>query len=303
MQPMDRKIPPVLVLAIGIISVTSSSFIVLEAGEISNEMTARIRLAMFRVFFTAVFAYLILYKVLRLNPKGESLDEVGGKSLNLSMTVAIFLSGCSLALHFALWFISLDYLPVGISLALTNSAPIFVVALTWFLYREQTSLVQILGVVIAVFGASILSFQILDNSTTFVYGFVFAFLSAIALAIYLSLARKGVNELGLWNYFGKVNFVASLFLLCWLLLIRSSPFSVPALIYGFLLALVPGIMGHASFQYAMARVRSAIVSISTLGEPLLGTIVAWLILGQSLTFFQILGGLLILFGVYVTSTR
>lgn len=259
-------------------------------------------LAMYRVLFTSLISYLILYRLLKLNPGKRTIDsKIQGA--NLPMWLIISISGISLALHFSLWFISLDYLPVGISLALTNSAPIFVVGLTWVLYQEKTPPFQLGGVLMAVAGAAVLSFETFDNPKIFLNGFLFAFLSAIALAIYLSFAKKGVTEYGLWNYFGKVNLVAAISLLLWILLIGGTPISTTGLVYGLLLATVPGVMGHAAFQYSMSRVRSAIVSVSTLGEPLLGTIVAWLLLDQALTGAQVFGGLLILTGVYVTSRK
>ncbi len=291
-----------MVLVIGILAVTSSSFIVLEAGEISNSMGDRIVLAFYRVLFTSFFSYVFLYRLFKLNP-GRSNMHKETRASNIPMWAVVLLSGGSLAFHFSLWFISLDYLPVGISLALTNSAPIFVVILTWLLYHERTTPLQVGGVLMAISGAAILSLESFNDSTVFLNGFLFAFLSAIALAVYLSLAKKGVTEYGLWNYFGKVNFVAAMVLLFWILFIGKNPVSLSTIYYGFLLALIPGIMGHASFQYAMSRVRSAIVSVSTLGEPLLGTLIAWVFLDQILTGAQTIGGLLILFGVYVTSRR
>ncbi len=300
---VEPRFRPEFVLLIGVLAVTTSSFIVLGAKSSNGHAVDRVSLAMFRVLFTSLISYGLLYKILGMNPHPKM--ETTGSSLleRIPSPLVVIISGISLGLHFGLWFISLDYLPVGVSLALTNSAPLFIVLLTWLFYHEKSRPLQIIGVVIGVLGTAVLSWESSYDTDIFINGTLYAFLSAIALAVYLSLAKRGIHDDGLWKYFGKVNFMAALFLFTWAMTTNGFEPTPQAVLNGLLLALIPGTIGHASFQYAMSRLKSALVSVSILGEPLLGALFAWLIYSQYLSFLQIVGIFTILFGIYLASSN
>ena len=72
--------------------------------------------------------------------------------------------------------------------------------------------------------------------------------------------------------------------------------------YCFLMALVCQVVGHSLFNWALRRIRTTLVAMSTLGEPIGTTMLAWLILGETPIPTEILGGAVILAGVFVVLT-
>jgi drug/metabolite transporter (DMT)-like permease len=66
-----------------------------------------------------------------------------------------------------------------------------------------------------------------------------------------------------------------------------------------MLATVPQLIGHSSFNWALRYLSASLVALVVLGEPVLSTIFAWLILGEELTVWKVIGGLLIFAGIYL----
>jgi drug/metabolite transporter (DMT)-like permease len=73
--------------------------------------------------------------------------------------------------------------------------------------------------------------------------------------------------------------------------------------YGWLLALglVPQLIGHSTLNWALRLLSAPSVSIVTLAEPIGSAILAFLVLGESLTAATVVGGVLVLAGIYVAS--
>lgn len=65
------------------------------------------------------------------------------------------------------------------------------------------------------------------------------------------------------------------------------------------LALVPTIMGHTVFNWALRYVKAAVVSVSILGEPVGATILAYFIFDQVPTMLQLMGGAVIITGLMI----
>jgi drug/metabolite transporter (DMT)-like permease len=68
-----------------------------------------------------------------------------------------------------------------------------------------------------------------------------------------------------------------------------------------LLAIIPQLIGHSSFNWALGYLSAAFVSITLLGEPIGSTILAYIFLDQKPTALKLFGGGLILVGIYIAS--
>ncbi len=271
------------ILAGGVLGVTSSSFIILEADKDPYSI------AFVRVFLTGIISYFFLSRM----PTKDQVYEI-----NKNDVYKILLAGFSLATHFSWWFASLDYIPVGISLALTNTAPIWLTVLVIFIYKQRPQFNQWIAMVFVLVG-SFLLYRSIDRSSNIdntnlgnqeLEGLILALGSAFGFAVYLILAKSMVPKLGLWRYFGLVNLSASAMILQWIFITSRHTDLIDSSIWfwGLLLAIFPGILGHAIYNFSMSKLDPIDVSVATLGEPILGTIIAFVYLHQSLSNLQIL---------------
>ena len=66
-----------------------------------------------------------------------------------------------------------------------------------------------------------------------------------------------------------------------------------------LMAAVPQGLGHTTFNYLLKEIDATIVSISVLGEPVGSTILALLFFGEVPPWFAVVGGIVVLAGIYI----
>ena len=211
------------------------------------------------------------------------------------------LSGLFLSLHFAFWITSLKYTSVASSVVLVTTHPIFVGVGGWLFLKERPRLNLILGIVLSVLGSGLISYGDLSPSKDALMGDGFALLGAIAASGYLLVGRKMRKDRNLISYIFPVYSTAGLILILFALIFQDPFFgySSSTYFYLFLLALVPQLMGHTTFNWALKYLPASAVAITILGEPIGSTILACLILGEGLTVWKILGGISIFAGILI----
>jgi len=149
---------------------------------------------------------------------------------------------------------------------------------------------------------SCISFESLFGGRLFI-GNLLALAGALFSGGYLIIGRKVRNNLSLPVYTFMVYGLAALVLII-LVILSGTPFTGYASstwMWIVLLAIVPQLLGHSTFNYFLKSLSAAFVSIALLGEPIGTVILAFLILKESPSMLEIGGGLLILFGIFVAS--
>ena len=211
------------------------------------------------------------------------------------------LSGLFLSLHFAFWIASLKYTSVASSVVLVTTHPIFVGIGGWLFLKERLGLNLIFGIALSVLGSGLISYGDMSPSKEVLMGDGLALLGAIAASGYLLVGRKMRKDRNLISYILPVYSTAGLILIP-LGLIFQKPFfgySSSTYFYLFLLALVPQLIGHTTFNWALRYLPASVVAITILGEPIGSTILAYFILGEGLTVWKVIGGISIFSGILI----
>jgi len=214
-------------------------------------------------------------------------------------------SGAFLALHFALWVSSLSYTSVATSVVLVTITPIFVAVASYLLFRERLTRQIIAGIIVCLAGAVLIGYGNWQIGSESLFGGVLALLGALAVAGYLLIGRRLRQEMSLLSYAFLVYGSAAIMLLV-AVLVRGYPvfgYSGDTYLMLVLLAVVPQLMGHMSLVWALRFVSATLVTIAVLGEPVGATILAFLILDEAPTWSEIVGGVLILAGIFVAFRR
>ena len=211
------------------------------------------------------------------------------------------LSGLFLSLHFAFWIGSLKYTSVASSVILVTTHPIFVGIGGWLFLKERIEMNLVAGIALSVLGCGLVAAGDMSFSKGALIGDGFALLGAVAASGYLLLGRKLRKDQDLFSYIFPVYSTAGL-ILTLLSLIFQEPFfgySTTTYAYLFLLALIPQLIGHTTFNWVLKYLPASMVAITILGEPIGSTILAYLILKEGLTTWKVLGGMLILSGIFI----
>ena len=208
------------------------------------------------------------------------------------------LAGLALALHFGLWVPSLDLTSVASSVILVTLSPIFV-SLAAPLTGETVGAKLRFGVAVAVSGAIVIALGDAEMGGHRLLGDAMALGGAIAAALYFLLGRRVRADVALIPYVTAVYGVAAL-ALTMIALASGAPmvgFDARSWILLALLALLPQILGHTSFNWALAGLSATFVTVATLGEPIGSTLLAWWWLGESPPASALAGGALVLCGL------
>ncbi len=200
-----------------------------------------------------------------------------------------------------LWHLAIHYTSVANATLLPNMAPVFVTIGAWLLFRQRVTRTFLLGMLLAILGAALLIGQGFSLSADRVWGDVLALGTAVFYASYL-LTTKHLRA-----HVTALTFMAWSGTLCALILLPASLMAgetlAPLTLMGWLvllaLALVSHVGGQGLIAYSLAALPATFSAVSLLWQPVMATILAWLLLGEALTPVQGAGGAVVLVGILV----
>jgi drug/metabolite transporter (DMT)-like permease len=210
-------------------------------------------------------------------------------------------SGIFLSLHFVVWIASLKYTSVASSVVIVAMNPLFCALISHFFLRDRISKPLAWGIVLSMVGTVIICFHDLSVSKSSLYGDLLALLGAIFAAAYFLVGSRARREADLFSYIFPVYGISAVLLVLFSLAFRIPFTGYPSKTYALflMLAIIPQLIGHSSFNYALRYLTAPLVALMILGEPVLSTAFASLLLGERLTSAKVAGGLLIFAGIYL----
>lgn len=277
------KTPVVIPLIVGIIAISFSSiFVKWSDAPVSVQ-------GMYRLLFTLI---LMLPFVLK---HGRTLKHISGIEWTL-----LILSGTFLALHFLFWMGSLKLTTVASSTILLSLQPVFVMAGAFIAFREKTTKPAIVGMVVAIIGAVMIGWGDIGISPQHIQGDILSILGTIVVAIHMLIGQKLLKTIPAALYSFTVFLTAVIVFAIYntLLLIPMTGYSGKDWGIFLLLAIVPTVFGHVLFNWLLKYVTAATISMAILGEPVGASLLAYLLLNETLNIAQCLGGAIVLSGLY-----
>lgn len=279
---------PYLVLAVGIVAVSSSAILITFARQ---EGVPAITIAALRLTLASVVLAPIAF--LKAHHEWARLER---REFALAL-----LSGTLLGLHFAFWISSLDYTSVMSSIVFVSTNPFFVALASLVLLRETIQRGTIAGIAIATFGGALVGLTDLGiGGTESLQGDALALMGAVTVSGYLLIGRQLRRKLSLLGYIGIVYTTAAVLLLAlaWTMGTPLTGYPPAGYVLIILLAVGPQLIGHTSYNWALKYVSATFVTITVLAEPIGATLLAIPLLAQVPSPLKVLGGVMILAGIY-----
>ena len=291
MQNPRPQVPPALAIGVAIVAASSASILIRYAqAEASSLVIAAYRLAI---------ATLILAPVVVLRARRE-LSGLTPRNVRLTM-----LAGGFLALHFATWIRSLEFTSVASSIVLVQTAPLMVAALSPLMIREPILRRLLIGLLVATAGSLLVGVsdacfgtpEILSG--TALKGDLLALGGAAAGAGYILTGRVVRQQVPLIPYIGIAYATAAVLLglAAWAAGERAVGFSPSTYIWLVSLAVLPQLVAHSTYNWALGYLPAAVVSLGQLGEAVGSTLLAIGLLHEVPSTLRIAGGGLILVGI------
>ena len=277
------KIHPYIPIIIGVISISLSAILVklaqADAGVIA--------------FYRMLFSVLIMSPVFFY----KYIPEI--KELSKRDWIFSLIAGLFLAAHFILWFESLKYTSVASSTVLVTLQPLFAFVGTYFFFKERLSFKTIISGIIAIVGSVLISWGDFNVSGTALYGDILALIACALITGYLLLGQDVRQRISLVTYTMVVYSSSAVCIFFYVIVKGESfgPYPTMTWIWFLLLAVIPNLLGHTLFNWAVKWVSTNVISISVLFEPIGAAILAYFVFAEKLIATQIIGGIIVIVGL------
>ncbi len=295
---------PYVGIGIGLVAVSTASILIRYAqlAGVPSLVIAAYRLSL---------ASLVLLPVVVWRKRAE-LRALGRRQALLALV-----SGLFLGVHFGAWISSLAYTTVASSVVLVSTSPLFVALIAAVALHERLTRPVVFGLGLTLVGAIAVGLSDVCGGLggcppwqefvrgPAVLGDGLALLGALAGAIYYSAGRALRPTMSLTTYIFLTYGTAAVALVAAATVARLPATGYTPQAYGLfiLLALVPQLIGHSAFNWALKYLPATYVAVTTLGEPVGSIILAALVFHEVPTGVKLLGAALILGGIIIASLR
>jgi len=277
-DPQRTDVGAFALLAVGVLSVGAAAILVRLAG--APALTASfVRLA---VGGATLAALALVLK--RPWPRGAGLRRAA-------------VAGALLALHFGLWIASLSLTSVTASVVLVCLQPAFVIVGAAVFLRERTRLAVVVAIAVAFVGAVIIAVDDTGGTGATLVGNGLALGGAVAIAAYVLVLRELREDV--LSSSAVITLTAALCTAPVAVAVGAPLVPDDARALGWLLALAlgPQVIGHTALNAALRRLPAAVVSGSILGEPVIASALAIVVLDERVGVLTVVGSVVTLVGV------
>ena len=282
-------------MSVGIVAISFASILIKFCDDVPSIMIATYRLTISSIILLTI-------------AKGRGIRFTSFSKKQLLIGV---LGGFFLSLHFSFWISSLKFTSVASSVVLVTTNPIFVGLFSYLLFREKQPPELILGIILSFSGSVILAIGdsglqgLSIQNPSFLLGDVLALLGAVMTSGYLMVGSKLREEMDVLSYISVVYTFSAFFLLAASLSwgIPFTGYKTSSYLYMVLLAIVPQLIGHTAINWSLKHLKTSMVAITILGEPIGASILAYIIFHETVESFQGIGIVLIFLAIIISSRK
>lgn len=276
---------PIIMILVGVLGISLSSIFV-KYSAAPSAVTA---------------AYRLLWTVLLMTPVTIGTKETRQELFRAERKLVWLscLSGVFLAIHFVLWFESLQHTTVASSTTIVCTEVIWVSLGFWIFLKGRLPSKAIGAIAVTLAGSLCIALADSSAGEAHLYGDILSLLAAVAVAAYVLIGRVVRERLSttVYTYIVYSACAAVLVITCISQGTSLIGYGSSAVVVGLLLAVFSTILGHSIFSWCLKYFSPSFVSASKLCEPVVAAILAGFLFGEVPTFLQILGGVMILGGV------
>lgn len=219
----------------------------------------------------------------------------GGLSRDLMRRTA--LPGVLFALSFITGFAAIKMTSIANATLMSNLQPVLVLFVAGRLFGERLRVRQLVYGALSMAGVLIVVLAAASTSGAHVSGDLMAAVNVVIWTGYFLIAKQQrVDGVDSWSFLAAIFVWASVVVIPFGLIASNDLGRITArdwlLALG--MALGPGVVGHGLMTWSQSHVGVSLASILGLLSPVLSTSLAWVVFGESLTFLQLVGSVVVI---------
>lgn len=240
---------------------------------------------------------IVFYRMLIGAPMMIAMAYRTGGALTRDLMRKTALPGILFGLSFLSGFASVKMTSIANATLITTVQPILVLFVAPKLFGERIRARQLLYSAFSMAGVLLVVLAAASTSGAKLSGDLMALLNVVIWTVYFILSKKrrvaGVHS---WSYLAAVFLWASFFILPFGVVASNDLGAMESLdwVYVVAMAIGPGLVGHGLMTWAQSHVDVTLASLLGLMSPVISTVAAWFVFGESLTPWQIVGAAVVL---------
>lgn len=282
----NKSLTAYVALGVGILSLSFSAMFVRWA-DAPGPVTA---------FYRILFSLFLLFPFFA--PRIKTLPVVRSGHILFPLFAGVF-TACDLAL----WTASLSYTTASNATLLGNTSPLWVALGTWLILKKQLSPAFWRGLIIALLGATLIMGTDFILHPRFGIGDLMALFTGFFYGGYLLFTEKSRTTFDPIAHIWLVGIGASITLLGINLLLGYplTGFDRNTWMIFIATAIVSQLIGYMSLAYALGHLPASVVSPTMILQPVVTTLLAIPLLGETPGIWQAVGGAIALVGIYLVN--
>ncbi|TAE46677.1 MAG: EamA/RhaT family transporter [Bacteroidetes bacterium] len=206
-------------------------------------------------------------------------------------------------------FIGLEYVNAGIERLILFSYPTLVVLFSWLFFRKRISRIQAAALALTYIGIAIVMQSDLRAGSSpeqLLTGSVWIFLCSVCYALYLVSSGHLIPKYGSVRYTANAMMAASAAIFIHAALTEGASlfsYAPEVYLYAFLMAVFATILPSLLIAEGIRHIGAAPASIIGAVGPVATILMAWLVLGETITALQLLGSAIVMLGVGIISVK
>ena len=217
--------------------------------------------------------------------------------------VFLLLAGVFFGSDMAVWNWSISFTSVAHATLMANTAPIFVTFIAFFFLRQKIETSFFSALFLAFMGVSIVVLAGSGSDSSRLLGDSLGLIAAIFYAAYILAIKKLTNSIPPAHTLFFATLFTALFLFPIGFLEADAFF--PSSQRGWLVLLAYALVSQALAQglitFGISRLSAHLSSLTLLIQPVAAAIYGWLLLSESINLWQGVGGVIVLFGIYLAT--
>ncbi|OFX85396.1 MAG: hypothetical protein A2W99_08115 [Bacteroidetes bacterium GWF2_33_16] len=281
---MDNIKKSYILLIIGAILIAFSP-VLIKATEVKGTVSVFYRLFFGTLTLLIPFVLSVTKGKQKLHPKG---------------ILIAFLAGFFLATDMALWATGIMLSNAAMPTLVGNLAPLWVGIGAYFIFKERQPSRFWFGLFVALTGVTFLIIQDLLQPVGIYRGLIYGLFAGMFYASFMLLVQLGRKHLNTISFLFISSLSTTIFLGIFMVIqgFEFTGYSEKT----WILFLIMGIVIQAGawflINFAQGHLPASLVSPTLLAQPVLAGVFAYFIIGEELTLWQIVGGMIVISGIY-----
>ena len=252
-------------------------------------------------FWRLALALPVLWTLAAIGGRSGAVADNARDGNGSAMWPPMIWAGLFFAADLAFWHWSIHFTSIANATLLANFAPVFVVLYGWITLGQRVTRRFVLAMAVALAGTTLLVGSDFRLQPKALFGDLLGLITAVFYAGYLLSVKNLRGRFTTVAIMAHSGLVTGAALLPIALISRES--LLPQTAHGWrvliALALVSHVGGQSLIAFALAKLPTAVASVSLLVQPVTAAIAAAVLMGEPIAPWQGVGVVLVLAGVFV----